>query len=270
MSQDQSARKTSASNGIAMDVRDLRKVYRSSRRGNVHSLEDVNFQAEEGEFISVVGPSGCGKSTLLRVVAGLLPATKGHVSIYGKEVEGPTAEVGIVFQTPVLLPWRSILENILLQVEMRHLNRADYRARAMELIKLVGIAGFESKLPFELSGGMQQRAGICRALIHDPPLLLMDEPFGALDALTRELMNQELQRIWLDSGKTVLFITHSISEAVFLSDRVLVMSERPGTLNADIPIDLKRPRDLSTMENPRFASLGRQIRELLQTSSTIE
>jgi NitT/TauT family transport system ATP-binding protein len=192
------------------------------------------------------------------------------VSIYGKEVEGPTAEVGIVFQTPVLLPWRSILDNILLQVEMRHLERAEYRGRAMELIKLVGIAGFESKLPFELSGGMQQRAGICRALIHDPPLLLMDEPFGALDALTRELMNQELQRIWLDSGKTVLFITHSISEAVFLSDRVLVMSERPGTLNADIPIDLKRPRDLSTMENPRFASLGRQIRELLQTSSTIE
>ncbi len=270
MSQSQPARKPTGSNGIAVDVRSLRMVYRSSRRGNVHSLEDVHFQAQEGEFISVVGPSGCGKSTLLRIVAGLLPATRGHVSIYGKEVEGPTAEVGIVFQTPVLLPWRTILDNVLLQVEMRHMDRAGYRERAMDLIKLVGIHGFEGKLPFELSGGMQQRAGICRALIHDPPLLLMDEPFGALDALTREVMNQELQRIWLDSGKTVLFITHSISEAVFLSDRVLVMSERPGTLNADIPIDLPRPRDLSTMENPRFSSLGRRIRELLQARGTLD
>ncbi|MBI2881865.1 MAG: ABC transporter ATP-binding protein [Candidatus Tectomicrobia bacterium] len=270
MSEQNTSPRVPPSNGLAVEVRNLRMVYRSARRGSVHSLEDVNLRAREKEFISVVGPSGCGKSTLLRIVAGLLPATQGKVSIFGKPVEGPTSEVGIVFQSAVLLPWRSILDNILLQVEMRHLDRNEYRRRAKELIDLVGIQGFEGKLPFELSGGMQQRAAICRALIHDPPLLLMDEPFGALDALTRELMNQELQRIWLTSGKTVLFITHSIGEAVFLSDRVLVMSQRPGTLRADISIDLPRPRGLSTMEDPRFATLGRGIRELLQAHGGLE
>jgi NitT/TauT family transport system ATP-binding protein len=239
-------------------------VYRSARRGSVHSLEDVSFEARSGEFLSVVGPSGCGKTTLLRLVAGLLTPTSGSIQIYGTPVLGPTAHVGIVFQSPVLLPWRSVLSNVLLQVEMRRLDKRAHRERALQLIELVGIKGFEDKYPFELSGGMQQRTAICRALIHDPPLLLMDEPFGALDALTREMMNLELQRIWLTSRKTVLFITHSIPEAAFLSDRVLVMSPRPGTLKKEIPIDLPRPRGVHTLEEPRFAALGREIRDLLQ------
>jgi len=214
----------------------------------------------EGEFLAIVGPSGCGKSTLLKMVAGLLPASAGEIRVRGARVDGPQDSAGIVFQAPVLLAWRSVLDNVLLQIEMRRLPRDGYRAKAQALIDMVGLSGFEKKYPWQLSGGMQQRASICRALVHDPAVLLMDEPFGALDAMTREKMNLELQRIWAETRKTVLFITHSIPEAVFLADRVLVMTERPGSIAALYDIGLPRPRSLRMMGEPAFAALAQKIR----------
>ena len=205
--------------------------------------------AAEGEFVALVGPSGCGKSTLLKLVSGLIPPSGGVIRVNRQPVRGPTASIGIVFQNPLLMAWRSTLRNVLLQIEIRGLPVADYRATAQELIELVGLEGFEDAYPHQLSGGMQQRVGLCRALIHDPDLLLMDEPFGALDALTREQMNAELQRIWMDRRKTVLFITHSISEAVYLADRVLVMSPRPGRIVGEINVDLPRPRTVEFDRN---------------------
>src|SRR5438034_5985006 len=191
------------------------KVYRTAD-GPVESLKPLTFDIHAGEFMAIVGPSGCGKSTLLKLVAGLLPVTDGEIRLEGKPVNGPPDNVGIVFQSPVLLAWRSVLENILLQIEMRHLSRAQYLPKAHALLAMTGLKDFAQKYPWELSGGMQQRASICRALVHDPAVLLMDEPFGALDAMTREKMNLELQRIWYETRKTVMLITHSIPEAVFL------------------------------------------------------
>ena len=228
--------------------------------GPVESLRPIDLDIYKGEFVVVVGPSGCGKSTLLKMVAGLLQATSGRIHINGQVVDQPLDDVGMVFQTPVLLAWRTILRNVLLPVEMRGLRVRDYEARAHALMKTAGLNGFEAKLPWQLSGGMQQRAAICRALVTDPSVLLMDEPFGALDAMTRERMNIELQRIWYETKKTVLLITHSIPEAVFLADRVIVMSERPGTIAAVYRIDLPRPRSLSVMGTPRFAELTQMIR----------
>ena len=228
--------------------------------GPVESLKPLTFDIAESEFLAIVGPSGCGKSTLLKMVAGLLPITSGNIRIGGKPVKGPQANIGMVFQSPVLLAWRTVIENIMLQVEMRRLPRDEYRKRAEQLIDVTGLRGFENKSPWQLSGGMQQRASICRALVHDPAILLMDEPFGALDAMTRERMNAELQRIWYTTRKTVLLITHSIPEAVFLADRVLVMSERPGSVAAIYDVDLPRPRKLSVMADPQFASLAQTIR----------
>jgi NitT/TauT family transport system ATP-binding protein len=217
-----------------------------------------------------VGPSGCGKSTLLKLVAGLIPPTSGTIRVNGSRVTGPTPSIGIVFQSPLLMAWRTVLENILLQVEIRGLPVEKYRAPARELIKLVGLEGFESAHPHQLSGGMQQRVGLCRALIHDPDLLVMDEPFGALDAMTRELMNAELQRIWIERRKTVLFITHSIAEAVYLADRVLVMSPRPGRIIGEIAVDLPRPRTVATTERPEFSQFTRAVRRHLNSASVIE
>lgn len=246
-------------NEILIEAAGVTKVYQT-RDGEVESLRPLDFQIRTGEFVSVVGPSGCGKSTLLKMVAGLLPITEGALMLSGRPINGPQKDVGIVFQSAVLLAWRSVLDNILLQAEMRHLPKAESREKALKLMKMAGLAGFEKKYPWQLSGGMQQRASICRALLHDPTLLLMDEPFGALDAMTREKMNLELQRIWSESKKTVLLITHSIPEAIFLSDRVIVMSERPGSIAAIYDIDLPRPRTLDVMGTPEFAKYAKQVR----------
>jgi NitT/TauT family transport system ATP-binding protein len=240
-------------------VRGVAKTYRSAE-GEVESLRPLDFDIREGEFLSIVGPSGCGKSTLLKLIAGLLPATRGTIEIAGVRVDGPAPHIGIVFQSHVLLAWRTVLENIMLQIEVRKLPRADGLAHARKLIEMVGLQGFENKYPWQLSGGMQQRASICRALVHDPAILLMDEPFGALDAMTREKMNLELQRIWSAAKKTVLLITHSIPESIFLSDRVLVMSERPGSIAAIYDVPLPRPRKLAVMGSSEFGALSQRIR----------
>lgn len=252
-----------------IQVVDLGLVYQT-RGGAVRALEGVNVEAKEGEFISLVGPSGCGKSTMLKVLAGLLRPTTGVVRVNGAEVRGPTPDIGIVFQSPVLMAWRSVIKNVLLQIEIRRGDVKAYRRVAQDLIELVGLKGFEHAYPFQLSGGMQQRAALCRALIHDPSLLLMDEPFGALDALTREQMNLELQRIWMEKKKTVLFITHSISEAVLLADRVLAMSARPGRILCDIPVDLPRPRTLQSMGRSEFSSITDKVRGYLGASGRVE
>jgi len=245
------------------------KTYRTAD-GPVESLRPITFELRDGEFMSVVGPSGCGKSTLLKMMAGLLPATSGTIAIGGKPVSGPPDNVGIVFQSPVLLAWRTVLENVMLQIEMRNLSHAKYVDRAHALLRLVGLSDFERKFPWQLSGGMQQRASICRALVHDPAVLLMDEPFGALDAMTREKMNLELQRIWYDTKKTVMFITHSIPEAVFLSDRVLVMTERPGSIAAIYDVPLPRPRSLEVMGDPGFVALTQLIRKHFYSQGSLD
>ncbi len=242
-----------------IEGRAVRKVYRT-REGEVETLKPLDFDIRAGEFVSVVGPSGCGKSTLMKLVAGLLPITDGQLHLAGQPVKGPQTNVGIVFQSALLLPWRRVIDNILLQAEIRGMPMAAARRRAEELLAMAGLEGFEQKYPWQLSGGMPQRVASLRALLHDPPVLLMDEPFGALDAMTRERMNLELQRIWMTAGKTVLLITHSIPEAVFLSDRVLVMSERPGRIVAAYDIDLPRPRPLDVMGTEAFAGYTRTLR----------
>jgi NitT/TauT family transport system ATP-binding protein len=238
-----------------LDVEAVTKVYRTSR-GSVTALDDISFTVRRGEFLAIVGPSGCGKSTLLRIIGGLRRATAGRVLLNGETVTAPL-RTGMVFQTPSLLPWRSTLDNVLLSVDLAGLPTRRYRDRSMKLLELVGLAGFARQLPSELSGGMQQRVALCRALVHDPDLLLMDEPFGALDAMTRDEMNFELLRIWGASGeKTILFVTHSIAEAVFLADRVLVMSSRPGRVDEIRSSVLDRPR---TLEMRGSAEFGAQV-----------
>jgi NitT/TauT family transport system ATP-binding protein len=243
-----------------IDVRGLGKRYRTARGEEVVALRDLSFEIPTGSFVSVVGPSGCGKSTLLKIIAGIVAKTEGSIAIDGQEIAGPNAKIGVAFQSPVLLPWRTVFDNVLLPVDAQRLSRKRYRGRAAELLRLVGLHGFEDKYPFELSGGMQQRASICRALIRDPSVLLMDEPFGALDAMTREYMNVWLQNLWLESKKTVLFITHSIPEAIFLGDRVVVMSSRPGTVDEMVEVDIPRPRTLQVMTSERFGAYVTQIR----------
>ena len=246
-------------------VRQLTKRF-GTADSPVVALSDIDFSVNEGELVVVVGPSGCGKSTLLRILAGLLPPTSGEISFEGHH----QPRIGFVFQQANLMPWRSVLNNALLPVDIQRLGRDKLRAKAMELLKLVGLEGFEHRFPWELSGGMQQRVALVRALIHDPALLLMDEPFGALDAMTRELMNQELQRIWMERRKTVLFITHSIGEAVYLADRVLVMTPRPGRIADELKIDLPRPRGLEVMNTPEFGAYVKRIRTGLNASGGIE
>ncbi len=243
----------------AITVKGLTKVY-STRDGNISALERVSFTVGEGEFVAVVGPSGCGKTTLLKVLAGILPPSNGEAFLRGTPIAGPRRDIGVVFQSPVLLPWRTVLDNVLLPVDVQRLGREQHLKLAMDLLALVGLQGFERRYPWELSGGMQQRVAITRALIHDPAMLLMDEPFGALDAMTREQMNLELQRIWLEKRKTVLFITHSIPEAVFLADRVLVMTLRPGRIMDDLPVKIPRPRSLDAMNFTEFGAYVHSIR----------
>ena len=245
----------------------LRGVGKSYRiRGGhppLHALCEVSLAVGLGEFVVVVGPSGCGKSTLLRIVAGLDQATAGAVEVEQRAVTGPIGSAGIVFQDPLLMPWRTTLQNVMLPIEVLRRDRRAYRQRAGELIRLVGLQGFEDRYPYELSGGMQQRVALARALIADPDVLLMDEPFAALDEITREQMSLELLRIWTETRKTVLFVTHSIAEAVFLADRVVVLSARPGVVRADITIELPRPRTAKLRGVHRYTEYCQQIRERL-------
>ena len=245
-----------------IQARGLSKTYVTGS-GEVTALRSLDFEIYDGEFVSVVGQSGCGKSTLLKVLAGLLPYTAGSVELNGKPLRGPTPQAAVVFQSPVLLPWRTVLDNVLLPIEFRKWPMASYRQSAADLLAMVGLSEFAQRYPFELSGGMQQRTAIVRALVQDPRLLLMDEPFGALDAMTREQMNLELIRIWSKSDKTVIFITHSIAEAIFLSDRVIAMTARPGTIADVITINLPRPRELSVINTDRFGRYAAQLRSLL-------
>ncbi|WP_417721092.1 ABC transporter ATP-binding protein [Salipiger sp.] len=235
------------------------KTY-ASPRGDVVALQDINLDIRPGEFVSIVGPSGCGKSTLFKCLAGLESVTSGAMQVAGAPLDGPPESLGMVFQRDVLLDWRTILGNVLVQAEFRKLPKAGYRDRALQLLQRFGLGGFEEMYPWELSGGMRQRASICRALLCDPEMLLMDEPFGALDAMTRDDLNLELTRIWQGSEKTVLFITHSISEAVYLSDRVVMMSRSPGAIVDVIDIDLPRPRPLSIRETAEFGAYTQRIR----------
>jgi len=235
-----------------------------TKKKDVTALSEVSLDISAGEFVAIVGPSGCGKSTLLKLVAGLLAPSSGEVLLGGERVRGPRRDIGYVFQRAALLDWRSARRNILLQAEMRKIPGERARARADELIRMTGLGGFEDAYPHELSGGMQQRVALCRALLHEPPVLLMDEPFGALDALTREQMNVELNRIWRETGTTVILVTHSIAEAAYLADRVVVMSPRPGTITEIVDVGLTAERDYAaTLASPEFRAATGRIRELL-------
>jgi NitT/TauT family transport system ATP-binding protein len=245
-----------------LSIDNVSKIY-ATRNGTVRALDRVSLSAERGEFLSILGPSGCGKSTLMMIAAGLVPASSGAVSVEGEPVAGPRTDIGIVFQNPVLLEWRTALANIMLQAEARRLDRTGAEKRARDLLREVGLAGFEDKYPHELSGGMRQRVSICRALLHNPLHLLMDEPFGALDALTRDQLVLDIQQIWNELRTTVLFITHSVPEAVFLSDRIVLMTPRPGRIDCIIDVDLPRPRTLAMRESPAFASHSRRILDRL-------
>jgi NitT/TauT family transport system ATP-binding protein len=253
-----------------IDIAGLDKIYQARRSEPTHALSDITFSVRRSEFVSLVGPSGCGKTTLLKILAGLVGRSSGEVSIAGTDVTRPLPEVGMVFQAPTLLPWRTVLKNVLVPVEVQGLDRDRYRERARELLDMVGLGEFEHSYPYELSGGMQQRAGICRALVHDPAVLLMDEPFGALDAMTREYMNVELLRIWARSKKTIVLVTHSIPEAVFLSDRVVVLSSRPGRIAEIIDIELERPRELGVMSSDRAGVYVERIRRHFNANSVID
>ncbi len=250
------------SSGLPVRLDGVSKTYETSN-GPMRALEDVSLQVREGEFLSIVGPSGCGKSTLVMMVSGLLPATSGQIFVGDEKVQKPYTKLGFVFQQDVLLDWRTVLQNVLLPVEIKHLAPVElYRQKALDLLKMSGLSGFEQRYPYELSGGMRQRVSICRALVTSPPLLLMDEPFGALDALTREQMNSDLVQIWQQTRNTVLFITHNIDEAVFLADRVLVMSKRPGRILSLLDLkDIPRPRSLKVKDTPEFQKFVANVRD---------
>jgi NitT/TauT family transport system ATP-binding protein len=247
-----------------LEIRDLSKTF-SSSRGPVEALKDVSLEIPAGRFAAFVGPSGCGKSTLLRIITGIYPATAGEALVGGQPVSRPRRDVGLVFQSPNLLPWRSIESNVALPLEVGSRTGKDVkrlaRERADQFLKMVGLYDFRDKLPHELSGGMQQRAGIVRALVHDPTVLLMDEPFGAVDVLTREKLNFEIQTLWQQTGKTIAFVTHSIQEAVFLADVVFVFSPRPGTVIKTVEVDLPRPRSRETIHTREFFEFSELVRE---------
>jgi NitT/TauT family transport system ATP-binding protein len=244
-----------------IEVDRVEKVFETQDGSDIHALSEVSVSIDPAEFVVIVGPSGCGKSTLLRLVAGLVSPSSGAVRIAGAAVVGPREDVGIVFQAPTLLPWANLLDNVLFPFRiMRRLDRSAIE-RAMALLELAGLKGFERRMPRELSGGMQQRAAICRALVHDPSILLMDEPFGALDALTREEMSLELMRIWSERPKTILFVTHSVPEAVLLADRVVVLGPRPGRVIDVVPVALPRPRSLRQEAFPEFQYCAQRIRD---------
>ena len=245
-------------------LRSVGKIFPARRAGadQVEALCPTDVSVAHGEFLTIVGPSGCGKSTLLSLIAGLLRPSSGEVRIGEKLVIDPYTDLGIVFQKDLLLPWRTALDNVLIQAEVRGLGRKALLPRAMELLALVGLEGFENFYPHELSGGMRSRVAICRALLHDPPLLLMDEPFAALDAITRDQLALDFQTFWQRDRRTVVFITHNIAEAVFLGDRVMVMTARPGRIAEMIDVDLPRPRDLPIRDAPEFTRYTGRVREL--------
>ena len=254
-------RNLGASTSDVINAEGVSKIY-SSREGPVRALDRVSLSVRPGEFVALLGPSGCGKSTFLMLVSGLMPASGGLIRFHGREVSGPVTDLGLVFQSPVLLEWRTAIGNVLLQAEARKIRMEEARQQAKELLRSVGLEGFEGRYPSELSGGMRQRVAICRALLHHPELLLMDEPFGALDALTRDQMNLDLQRMCLQRGLTVLFVTHSVTEAVFLSDRVAVMTPRPGRIEEVIDIALPRPRTLAMRESAEFTAYTKRILDI--------
>ena len=241
----------------------LSKQY-TTRQGSLSAIEDVSFEVAEGEFLCIVGPSGCGKTTLLQLLAGLVLPDQGEVCLHGQLVEGPCQEIGFVFQKANLMPWRTVLDNVLLPLQIHRMPPAEAERRASHALELVGLIEFAANYPRELSGGMEQRVAIARALAHEPEILLLDEPFGALDALTRERLNQELLRLWGISRKTVAMVTHDIREAVFLADRVLVLSQRPGRVAAIVPITLPRPRSPSIFYSEAFSALAYEVRQAIR------
>ena len=251
---------SAAGRGAMIEAIGVSKTYRADKGRSVEALTDISLSIKDGEFLSIVGPSGCGKSTFMSLVAGLVPITGGSIKVAGKLVKEPSVDVGIVFQGALVLDWRTVLENIMVPVEVMGLPHDEYRKRAFDLLDMSGLSAFSDHYPWQLSGGMQRRVAICRALVYNPPILLLDEPFGALDAMTRDYMNIELMRIWQQSKKTVILITHSISEAVLLSDRVAVMSPIPGRVLEVIDIDIPRPRGLEVTGSPRFGEFVNRIR----------
>jgi len=253
----------------AVSARGVRKEYQG--RQTILAIEDISLEIPKGEFVSILGPSGCGKSTFLRCVAGLEKVTAGSLCVNEQELKGPPDDIGMVFQRDALLDWRTVSQNIMLAVEFaKNYSRRDTAPLLTKLLKLTGLAEFADRYPSQLSGGMRQRAAICRALINSPSMLLMDEPFGALDALTRDQMNVEIQRIWLDVRSTCLFVTHSIPESVFLADTVVVLSPRPARIVAVIDIDLPRPRKLAIREAAEFGTYVRRIRALFESMGVID
>src|SRR5580704_19200987 len=269
VSNNESSLRKQATDTPAIEIAGVSKVYRT-HDGEIPSVSAVDLSVSDGEFVVIVGPSGCGKTTLLKMISGLLVPSEGEVRVEGKAITKPHGNVGIVFQSAMLLPWRSVLKNVMMPVEVKKLPVSTFEARARALLKLTGLEGFESKYPWQLSGGMQQRVSICRALVHDPKIVLMDEPFGALDAMTRERMNVELMRIQRETKKTILLITHSIPEAVFLANRVVVMTERPGAIAAIYDVPLPRPRSLDVMADPVFTELVQRIRKHFFTQSALD
>ena len=250
-----------------INIESVDKSFKTISGDRIDAIKGLSFGVEEREFVTIVGASGCGKSTLLRLIAGLIEPSDGIITIGGQKVEGPIKKLGFVFQKPILFDWYKVLDNVLVPVEFAGLKKADYIDKAKELLQLVQLEGFENKYPKELSGGMQQRVSIARALILDPDLLIMDEPFGALDALTRETLNHELLRIWESKKKTVIFVTHDITEAILLGDRVIVFSSRPGKVDADIKIDIPRPRTAEVKKNRRFGEYEVEIYKLIANIS---
>lgn len=251
------------SGSMMINLSDVSRTFKS-RTGTVKALQNINLDIRDGEFMAVIGRSGCGKSTLLRLVAGLIPQSAGDIRIGGEPVTRPRRDVAMMFQRPALLPWRTVLSNVLLPVEIFRWHRSEHRDHAMRLLEMTGLDGFAKRLPHELSGGMQQRVSLCRALIQRPKVLLMDEPFSALDALTREEMAAELQRIHMDLGTTVVFVTHSIQEAVLLADRVAVLSARPGRLQRLVDIDIPRPRSFGhNAHMDQVAACSAELHQLL-------
>jgi NitT/TauT family transport system ATP-binding protein len=249
--------------GAHITISRVCKTFRG-RHGDVHALQDIDLDIRRGEFVSVLGPSGCGKSTLLMLVSGLIPASQGVIRVGDKVIREPNSDLGIVFQQDVLLEWRTALQNVMIQAEVRKSDLNAARERARQLLHMVSLDGFENAYPKELSGGMRQRVSICRALLHKPPILLMDEPFGALDAMTRDQLQLDLLRLCADNEMTVFFITHSIPEAVFLSDRIVVISPRPGRVERIIDIDLPRPRRLAMREDTKFTNYTRELTQIFK------
>jgi NitT/TauT family transport system ATP-binding protein len=261
--------RVSAPRAVSIALENVTKVYESQSGDDVWAVDRLDVAIEAAQFVSIVGPSGCGKSTLLMMIAGLIPVTSGAIRLNREAVTRPHPEIAVVFQRDLLLYWRRVLDNVLLPIEIRRWGRAKFVKQAERLLDQVGLADFSNKYVDELSGGMRQRVAICRALVQNPGLLIMDEPFGALDALTREQMNIDLQKLWLTVANTVVFITHSIEEAVFLSDRVLVMSPRPGRILLDLTIDLPRPRKLNIKSDMRFVGFVDKIRRVFEASGIL-